>query len=341
MALSAEFAAEVAYLNTASSGLPPRAAHEAVLAAEHARAAGRTDLGALEDSVRRSRKAFGRLLGLPPERIAIGPQVSHFVALVAAGLPPGGRVLVAEGDFTSLLFPFLVRAELSVRAVPLAAVADEVRADTDLVAVSAVQAADGRIAPLPDLIAATRLHGARLLVDATQAASWLPLPADRIDLLVCAGYKWLLGPRGTCFLAGTPEALAAVPPLAAGWYAGERPWATLFGTPLRLAPDARRLDLSPAWASWAGQAPALELLADLGVDAVHAHDLRLANRFRAGLGLPPGDSAIVSLAVPEGTSDRLAAADVIASVRDGRLRCSFHISTTDTDVDRALAVLAG
>src|SRR5256885_5789212 len=57
------------------------------------------------------------------------------------------------------------------------------------------------------------------------------------------------------------------------------PYTTLFrSTPLRLAADARRLDLSPAWMSWAGQAPALELLADIGVAAVHDHDLRLANR---------------------------------------------------------------
>lgn len=338
--LSDEFAPEVAYLNTASSGLAPRSAHEAVLAAERARFTGRTDVDALEEAVRRSREAFGHLLGLPAERIAIGPQVSHFVALVAAGLPAGSRVLVADGDFTSLLFPFLVRPGLSVRSVPLDRLAEEVRPDTDLVAVSAVQAADGRLAPLHELIAAVGACGARLLVDATQAAGWLPLPADRIDLLVCAGYKWLLGPRGACFLTGTEEALAAVPPLAAGWYAGERPAETMFGGPLRLAAGARRLDLSPGWASWVGQAPALELLAGLGVQAVHEHDLRLANRFRAGLGLPPGDSAIVSLQVPDGTAERLAAADVVVSVRDGRLRCSFHVSTSEADVDRALGVLA-
>ena len=33
----------------------------------------------------------------------------------------------------------------------------------------------------------------------------------------------------------------------AGWYAGQHPWESIYGTPLRLAEDARRFDVSPAW----------------------------------------------------------------------------------------------
>ncbi|WP_338028296.1 hypothetical protein [Actinomadura graeca] len=177
-------------------------------------------------------------------------------------------------------------------------------------------------------------------MDATQAAGWLPLPAEHVDWLVCSGYKWLMGPRGTCFLTGTPEALAGLAPLAAGWYAGEDVWDSIYGLPLRLAADARRFDMSPAWQCWAGQAPALELLAGVGAGAVHDHDIALARRFRDGLGLPPGDSAIVSVPVPGGTAEALRRAGVIAAVRAGRLRCSFHLSTTEDDVDRALAALS-
>ncbi|MFE7132563.1 aminotransferase class V-fold PLP-dependent enzyme [Streptomyces sp. NPDC057638] len=331
------------YLNTATYGIPPTAAHEAALAAERDRAAGRIRPAEMDEHVHRSRAAFARLLGVPVARVAIGSQVSPLVGLVAAGLRPGADVVVAEGDFTSLLFPLLAARErgITVRPAPLAALPDAIRPGTDLVAVSAVQSADGALAPLDAILDAAAAHGARVLVDATQAAGWLPLPADRIDLLVCAGYKWLLGPRGTAFLTGTEEALAQLPPLAAGWYAGEDIWDSLYGTPLRLAADARRFDVSPVWNSWAGQAPALELLDDLGIPAIHRHDLALANRFRTGLGLAPGDSAIVSLDVPPGTAERLAAQDVVAAVRAGRLRCSFHISTTEEDVDLALEVLTG
>jgi selenocysteine lyase/cysteine desulfurase len=335
-----EFSADVAYLNTASYGLAPRAATEAVLAVERDRAAGRMVPADMDEPVTRARAAFGRLVGLPAERVAVGPQVSYFVGLVAASLPAGSVVVVADGDFTSVLFPFLARPELVVRSVPLDRLIEAVDDDVDLVAVSAVPSADGRIAPMDRLIEAASAYEARVLLDATQAAGWLPLPADRVDLLVCGGYKWLLGPRGTAFLAGTPEALDALPAVAAGWYAGADIWDSIYGTPLRLATGARRLDMSPAWASWVGHVPALDLLERVGLDAIHRYDVGLAGRFRAGLGLPAGDSAIVSLDVRAGTAEFLHANGVHAAVRDGRLRCSFHLSTTQADVDRAVELLA-
>ena len=97
-------------------------------------------------------------------------------------------------------------------------------------------------------------------------------------------YKWLLCPRGTAFFTIRPERRDELVPHAAGWYAGEDPASSYSGAPLRLAADARRFDLSPAWLNWVGAAPALELLEEVGVGTIHAHDLRMANRLRAGLG---------------------------------------------------------
>jgi selenocysteine lyase/cysteine desulfurase len=129
-------------------------------------------------------------------------------------------------------------------------------------------------------------------------------------------------------------------PLAAGWYAGEHPWETCYGTPLRLAADARRFDVSPAWLSWHAAAVALELLEATGIEHVHEHDVALANTLRAGLDLEPGDSAIVSLAADDDAGERLARAGVKASVRTGRVRLSCHLYNDEHDVDRAVAALA-
>lgn len=74
--------------------------------------------------------------------------------------------------------------------------------------------------------------------------------------------------------------------------------------------------------------------------AVREHDLGLAARFRAGLGLPPGNSAIVSLDLPAEAAARLDAASVKCASRDGLTRFSFHLSTSEADVDRALDVTA-
>ena len=128
-------------------------------------------------------------------------------------------------------------------------------------------------------------------------------------------------------------------PLYAGWYSGDDPWTSIYGPPLRLASDARRLDISPAWLAWAGTLPALELLADVGIAAIHEHDVGLANALRARLGLPPGDSAIVTVAV-EGGLERLRAAGIRASVRAGAVRLSFHLHNTDADVDAVARALA-
>ena len=158
--------------------------------------------------------------------------------------------------------------------------------------------------------------------------------------MLCAAYKWLMSPRGSAFAAVSDRLLAGVVPHSAGWYAGEDVHGTYFGPPLRLASTARRLDVSPAWFSWVGTQPALELLETIGLEAIHAHNVGLANRFRAGIGAEPSDSAIVCADLP-GAANRLQSAGIIAAVRGGLLRTSWHLYNDDTDVDRVLDVLAG
>jgi selenocysteine lyase/cysteine desulfurase len=137
-----------------------------------------------------------------------------------------------------------------------------------------------------------------------------------------------------------PERLADVVPHAAGWYAGEDPLQTFFGPPLRLAESARRLDTSPAWFMWVATAAALAVIERIGVDAIHAHDVTLANRFRTGLGLEPSDSAIV-FCDSEDAAEKLERAGIRAAVRGGRLRTSWHVYNTDEDIERTLDVLLG
>jgi selenocysteine lyase/cysteine desulfurase len=68
---------------------------------------------------------------------------------------------------------------------------------TTLVAVSAVQSADGRIADLDAMHAASRATGARVLLDTTQAVGWLPVNAGHFAYTACGGYKWL---SESCFV---------------------------------------------------------------------------------------------------------------------------------------------
>jgi selenocysteine lyase/cysteine desulfurase len=227
-----------------------------------------------------------------------------------------------------------------VDLVPLESVADAVTDDVALVAVSAVQSADGRVADLDAIAGAAAAAGALTLIDATQGCGWLPLDAGRFDYVVCATYKWLLGPRGCALMTVRPAAAERLTPALAGWFAAESKRAS-YGGPLRLATGARRFDVSPAWFSWVGQTPALQLLLDVGIDAIHDHDVGLANRFRAGLGLPAGDSAIVSVAPPDGAVGRLRDAGVAFADHGDLLRFSFHLYTTEADVALAVSAVRG
>jgi selenocysteine lyase/cysteine desulfurase len=338
-----EFAAEGVYLNTASLGLPPRVCLEALDEAVEDWRLGRASPPDYDGAVGASRDTYARLVGVDAEDVAIGSQVSVFAGLVAASLPSGSEVLTAEGDFTSILFPFFAqrRRGVAVRVAPLELLPEAVRPSTTLVAVSAVQSADGRVAPLDALVEACAATGTRVLLDTTQAVGWLGIDAGRFAYTVGGGYKWLLAPRGTAFFTIRRELRDELVPHAAGWYAGPEPWSSIYGAPLRLADDARRFDISPVWHSWVGQAPALDLLAAVGVRALNAHALGLANRFRGSLGMPPGDSAIVAVRGDDQVPQRLASAGIAASFRVGRVRLSFHINNTEQDADRAAEALAG
>jgi selenocysteine lyase/cysteine desulfurase len=329
------------YLNTASYGLPPRNGFDAMQEALADWRGGRTSWEHWGESTEGARAAWAAMMGVAPAQVAIGATVSAFVGLIAASLPDDARVIVPDVEFTSTLFPFLVQERRGVTVTTVAPdrIAETIDARTDLVAFSAVQMSTGEIADLDAIAAAAAHHGARTMVDATQAAGWLPLDAGRFGAVVCAGYKWLTCPRGTAFMTIDDEWREEVVPHAAGWYAGADVHASYFGPPLRLAADARRFDTSPAWFSWVGAQPALELLHRIGIGAVYDHDVALANRFRAGLGFAPSPSAIVSVELAGG-AEALERAGIVAALRGGRLRASWHLYNTDADVDAALAALA-
>ncbi|MDP3889907.1 aminotransferase class V-fold PLP-dependent enzyme, partial [Nocardioides sp.] len=247
------------------------------------------------------------------------------------------------GEFTSVSFPFAAHADRGVRVVetPLAGLADAVGPDTDWVAVSAVQSADGQVADLDAIEAACARHGAEMLVDLTQSAGWLDVDASRYAVTVCGGYKWLLSPRGSAFLTVRPDVLPRIRPLAAGWFAADDVWDGIYGLPLRLATSARRLDVSPAWHSWVGTLASLELLEGIGVTALQDHALAVAGAFTVAAGLPPAESAILSLETDDAAAGVLEEYAVMAAQRAGRLRLSFHVNNTVAEVEALGRALRG
>ena len=180
--LRGRFAPAGTFLDTATYGLPPVAASQALARAAAAWAEGTYDPRACDADIARARAAWATLVGADPAAVAVGHQVSPFVGLVAAALRPGSRVLVPEGEFTSVTFPFAAAPGVRVREAPLERLADAVDGRTAVVACSAVQSSDGRVADLDAILRAAAVVGAFTVVDATQAASWLALDASKVRL---------------------------------------------------------------------------------------------------------------------------------------------------------------
>lgn len=327
------------WCNTATVGLPPTAALTALRASLDAWEAGTLDPVSHDADVVRARAVFADLVGTTTDRVAMPGAASITAGLVASCLPDGATVLCAHEDFTSVLYPFLADGRLDVQFVPLDGLLDAIHPGIDLVAVSAVQSADGRVIDLDALATlATDAH-ARTFVDLTQAAGWLPIGADRFDVTACAAYKWLCSPRGVGFMTVREDVDWLVPRLA-GWYASDSPWTSCYGPPLQLAPDARRFTVSPAWFDVRATAIALDVIAQLGVAAINEHDVALANRFLATFDHPASNSAIVSVATTEDAAPALAAAGITTASRAGRTRVSFHAYSTAHDADRVAKVVS-
>lgn len=352
-----------AYLDTAGYGPGPLPVRRAVEGAIAEWSEGRGDWRHdWEAQGERAREAYAAILGVQPETIALLPAMSVGAGQVAECVPfeRGANLVVGAEEFRSNMLPWTLqeRRGFEVRRVPFRDHGLElddferaIDARTALVAVSSVQSATGYAAPLEDIAALCRAHDARLFVDGTQSVGALRFPIAAADFVAVAAYKWLLAPRGAAFLYVRPERMDELHPIAANWKTPADPYEDYYGDAPALAEGARRFDVSLAWPIWVGAAAAAAYVLEVGVERIEERDLALAERFRAGLPdagleplLPPERSSqVVSLRVPdpEAVQRALKESHVVAAVRHGLLRTSFHFYNDESDVDRALEALAG
>jgi selenocysteine lyase/cysteine desulfurase len=338
-AFGAEFVGADGFLNTPTYGLPPQFLIDALQDCIGKWQAGTMEPNSFDDPVRAGRAGYAALTGVPAESVAMGGNVSAVLGLVAAAIPDGSRVATLAGEFTSTTFPFAAQAGRGVTVTELTAAELVSRAaEFDVVTASLVQSADGAALDADALRASVAGTDTLTVLDVTQAAGWKQLDLAWADATVAAAYKWLLSPRGTAWMSLSDRLAAIMTPHAANWYAGEDPWQTIYGLPLRLAHSARRFDASPSWFGVLGSGLTLPWLASLNGAAVEAHTVGLADRLRAELQLPQQDSAIVSISVAD-AADRLRRAGIRAAIRAGAVRVGFHLYNTDDDLDRLLDAL--
>jgi cysteine desulfurase/selenocysteine lyase len=132
----------------------------------------------------------------------------------------------------------------------------------------------GTINPVAELAAEARKVGATVVVDAAQSVGHLPVSLNELgaDLLVLSAHK-CYGPAGLGFLVGRPDMLEQLEPLEGGGqmirqvFLDRATWAEL---PLRLEAGTPNAAAAAAFGS------ALDLMDELGLEAIHAHEQRVA-----------------------------------------------------------------
>jgi cysteine desulfurase/selenocysteine lyase len=364
---------DATYLNAAAQGPLPRVAlHAAGQALEWKKFPHTMPDHVYFDLPNRVRNSLAKLIGGAAEEIAITTGTSSGLAAVAAGLEwkSGDEVLIARGEFPAHFttwLPMQVAGKLKVIVVEPRerfVTADDFIARigprTRLVSTSLVRFDDGVRFDAAKIARACHAAGALLLLDVAQCVGAMPMDVRALgaDFLTASGYKWLLSPYGTGFFWARQELIEQMRVGPFYWMALEdaEQFHTLSTGVYNLAKGARRWD-SPETASFfnlAAMDASLALLLRVGVETVWDHARRLIAmmierlpRDRYVLASPAsaddrGSYACVAARKPEMSGqmfERLRAAQVHVSLREGALRISPHLYNSERDIDRLLAVL--
>ncbi|MCG8423851.1 MAG: aminotransferase class V-fold PLP-dependent enzyme [Proteobacteria bacterium] len=320
----------------------------------------------------RLKRALGRLIGTPAGEIILTNGASYGIHLLANGIPlsAGDDVLLMGGDFPSNLLPWLslrergvtVRIERPADMVfDTAELAELIKPTTRVLCMSWVHSFSGYAADIEAIGALCRDRGVWFLVNATQALGTRPLEVNTapVDAVVCSGWKWLCGPYATGFAWIRGELLAQLHYNQAYWLSMQTAADLGSGPPEpRLPTDlgARRYDIfgTANFFNFTAWTAAVELILEIGVDAVGSHDAELVDQLIAGLAgtefivTSPTDSrrrsTIVFVSHREPASngtivEALALSGVYPAYRNHRIRFAPHFYNNCGDIDRALAVL--
>ena len=313
-----------------------------------------------------ARQLAAQIVGAGPEEIALIPNTTAGISLVAEGFPwqPGDNVVAPADEFPSNQYPWmnlasrgveLRRVEMPVGRVDLDRLESACDARTRIVSISWVAYANGWRNDVEELAALAHRHGALLFLDAIQGLGAFPLDATAagVDFLAADGHKWLLGPEGAGVFYVRREHLARLRPLGVGWHS------------VRQGHDFTNimLDFKPAAERYEGGSQnmpgvlalgaSMELLLSLGIDQIARRIIEvtdLACRRLAQIGAevvscrePKHASGIVSFELPgrdlADVRRRLVAENILLSHRAGRLRISPHAYNTAEDIEKLIEAL--
>jgi cysteine desulfurase / selenocysteine lyase len=364
---------DATYLNLAGQSPMPKVSHRAVIAAlELKKFPHRIPDSAFFDVPNRIRTSIAKLIGGKAEEVALTTGASTGMAAVAYGLnwEAGDEVVTAKGEFPmqyTTWKPMEAREGIKVKIVAprdrYIAAEDIIAAmtpKTRVVSISHVRFDTGGMIDAAKIAAACHAQGALLLLDVSQSCGAVPMSVDALgaDFLVCAGYKWLLGPFGTGFFWAKSEHIARVRSGPFYWMAtgGADNFAALATNDPKPGRDAKRWDAAETanYLNNAAVDASLEFVLRAGPDTVLAHNHNLIDfmfeRLPKDRCVPAsplehslrGPYGCFTARKPEGTAalyERLRKENVVTSLREGNIRVSPYLYNTERDIDRLISVI--
>ena len=321
----------------------------------------------------RLRDDFATLMHCDRDEIALVPNTTFGINLVAEGIrwQAGDNIVIPAGEFPSNLFPWQnqQRHGVELRIVPRAdeltgridpaAILAAVDSRTRIVAVSWVGYASGYRLELEQLVADVQRAGALFFLDAIQGLGVFPLDLRQIpvDFLAADGHKWLLGPEGAGVAMIRKQHLDRLHCMPVGWNSVRT--AHQFGEPkLDLKPNASRFEVGTQnmvgmRALRQSLAIFLAVIAEHGEAAIAERVLGLTERLdtelrRVGATTsvsPARDhrSGIVTFDLPGVPPTRFrqlaAQRQVAVSCRGIGVRASIHAYNDESDIARLIDVI--
>ena len=318
-----------------------------------------------------ARERAAQLIGAKPRNIALMTNTTHGVNLAARALPfgAGDVILSTHGEFPANVYPWMAAARArgaEHRLLPMAgAFPDEealmlaIESDprVKVVALSWVSYWSGHTFDLAEIGAACRARGIWFFVDAIQGVAPLELDVVAADvaILSCGAQKWLCSPWGTGFTYVRDDLLSRLEPAEVGWMA--QPASADFERFLQYDPtlyeDARRFEVVTLdFVNFRAMSESISLFLELGTAAVAAHVRALGDRAVSFADATPGVALVTPRAAAQragvlafrtadvtASCERLRAARVAHSVREGCVRLAPHFYNTVGELDIALRAL--